>query len=186
MYAMEPASVQDSIDDGVMQDEYDYHHDLCNYFPMIERPYVHLMLNWAFKNFEVGVWTSASQDYADDVVEKLMIDPQHGEPLFVYAIDRCVHKVVSAGPWSMGGHIEYIKDLKKVKKYGYARENILVVDDTPSKWQRDYGNLIRIPPFEGERSDLYMKKLMSYLDTLKDLDNVRTIDKRGWWKKIDK
>jgi len=181
MYAMEPASVQDSIDDGVMQDEYDYDHDVCNYFPMIERPYVHKMLNWAFKNFAVGVWTSATQDYADDVVEKLMIDPQHGKPLFVYALDRCVHRVVDAHePWHMGGHIEYIKDLKKVKKYGYTKDKIIVVDDTPSKWQRDYGNLVLIQPFEGQRNDDQMRRLMAWLSYLRTQQDIRKIEKRGW------
>jgi RNA polymerase II subunit A small phosphatase-like protein len=43
------------------------------------------------------------------------------------------------------------KNLKKVKRKGYRLESIIAVDDTPQKWERSYGNLVRVNPFEGRR-----------------------------------
>lgn len=74
----------------------------------------------------------------------------------------------------------FVKDLKKVRARGYALEHVLVVDDTPQKHQRNYGNLVAVRPFEGDPADDELVHLGPYLETLAGVDNVRTIEKRGW------
>jgi RNA polymerase II subunit A small phosphatase-like protein len=179
---MYPEQVEDAMDAGYMQDEDDCDFRICDVWPAIERPYVHKFLHWAFQEFEVGIWSSATQDYVDDFVDKVITDAQHGEPLFKYARDRCVHSPV-IDPWARHDvqQIEYIKDLKKVKKYGYPIDFTIAVDNTPSKFKRQYGNLVAIPDFYGDPDDRYLLKLMDYLAYLKTVPNVREIDKRGWW-----
>jgi hypothetical protein len=50
----------------------------------------------------------------------------------------------------------------------------------PKKWEKSYGNLITVKPFEGDRSDCELKYLLVYLDILKHEANIRSVEKRGW------
>lgn len=76
----------------------------------------------------------------------------------------------------------YVKDLKKLKRHGYSLEKIIMVDDTPRKLERNYSNLIRITEWLGDSSDRELLILIEYLTELKDVENVRKIEKRGWQK----
>ena len=73
-----------------------------------------------------------------------------------------------------------MKDLKKLRKRGYDLRQIIVVDNTPQKLNRSYGNLVRIDDFTGDRSDKELRRLMSYLEELAAAENIRSIEKRGW------
>ena len=156
--------------------------EIDDLYPVIERPQVHTFLQYAFNNFDVAVWTSAASDYALDAVAKLIGANMHGDLVFVYDDTKCVkhrpavNDMVYYDPYTF----HYLKDLSKLKKFGYPKEKIIVVDDSPEKWKRDYGNLICIPPFTGDLSDKYLLKLIDYLEELKYTDNIRKIEKRYW------
>ncbi len=72
------------------------------------------------------------------------------------------------------------KNIKKVKRKGYALESIIAVDDTPQKWERSYGNLVRVNPFEGDETDDELKYLLLYLERLRYEENIRNVEKRLW------
>jgi RNA polymerase II subunit A small phosphatase-like protein len=93
----------------------------------------------------------------------------------VWASDRCT--VAYDMEW-----LEYYnrKNLKKVTRKGYRLESIIAVDDTPQKWERSYGNLVRVNPFEGEETDDELKYLLLYLDQLRYEENIRSVEKRFW------
>jgi RNA polymerase II subunit A small phosphatase-like protein len=74
----------------------------------------------------------------------------------------------------------WVKDLKKLRRRGYRKEQIIIVDDTPRKLERSYGNLVRVHPFEGDPSDDELLYLMRYLDRIREEENIRIIEKRGW------
>ena len=74
----------------------------------------------------------------------------------------------------------WVKDLKKVKRLGYDLNRMLMVDDTPSKLQRNYGNAVYVSSFEGDPADRELLSLAPYLLSLVDCDDFRTIEKRGW------
>jgi RNA polymerase II subunit A small phosphatase-like protein len=78
------------------------------------------------------------------------------------------------------GEFEYLKDLKKIKRKGYDLNQTIMVDNTPSKLTRNYGNLVRLNDFVGNRNDRELKRLRIYLDDLVQVPNVRTVEKRGW------
>ena len=63
---------------------------------------------------------------------------------FLWSKERCVRKFDYTRYVSY-----YIKDLKKVKRRGYALEKMIMVDNSPEKLYRQYGNLMRVLPFEG-------------------------------------
>lgn len=181
IHSMYPSQVEKAIDSGDMVNEFDYDYKILDYFITIERPHVHTFLKWAFEEFDVGIWTSASKGYADAIVENLIHSKNYGKPVFVYTCDNCVESRI--GYSSIYGNenlVEYIKDLKKLKKFGYPLSTTLAVDDTPSKFKRQYGNLIKIPPFHGDCNDSYLLLLMQYLKFLKQSKDVRKIEKRHW------
>jgi TFIIF-interacting CTD phosphatase-like protein len=78
------------------------------------------------------------------------------------------------------------KQVKKVKRRGYNLESVIAIDDTPKKWEKSYGNLVRVTPFEGDESDRELEHLLVYLDTLRKEDNIRSIEKGGWRDNIHK
>lgn len=75
---------------------------------------------------------------------------------------------------------EWVKNLQKLKRRGYRLEQIIMLDDTPKKLRRNYGNLVRINMFEGDMQDRELKHVMLYLQELKLAENIRKIEKRGW------
>lgn len=184
MHACLPSERNEYLNSGINLDDSDF--DILDTYPTFERPGVHNFLAWAFETFEVGVWTSAGDLYAADVIDKLFVYNGHPEPLFVYSVDNCVrHRPMMApGAWDMPYsdpyRVEYIKDLRKLRKFGYKLEQTLVVDDTPAKLRRQYSNLVRVPEFTGNTKDDVMPKLQKYLEYLNEFDNVRPIEKRGW------
>lgn len=77
-------------------------------------------------------------------------------------------------------HRCYLKPLKKVKRMGWRLERMLIVDDTPEKCARNYGDAVHPLPFGGDKSDAELLLLADYLATLKDEPNMRRIEKRRW------
>jgi carboxy-terminal domain RNA polymerase II polypeptide A small phosphatase len=84
-------------------------------------------------------------------------------------------------PWN---HLHYRKPLAKVKKLGWPLERVLIVDDTPEKAAFNYGNAIYPKPYEGDLDDDELLLLADYLVTLKNVQNVRKLEKRRWRSEI--
>ena len=74
----------------------------------------------------------------------------------------------------------YLKDLKKVKKLGYALDRMLIVDDSVHKLVRQYGNAVYIRAFEGAPDDRELELLLRYLREIRHVANFRALEKRGW------
>ena len=74
----------------------------------------------------------------------------------------------------------FVKDLRKVKRLGFDLSRVLVVDDTPQKLERNYGNALYVQPYFGDAADDELPKLASYLRTLVASEDVRQVEKRGW------
>ena len=120
--------------------------------------------------YELAVWTSATSDYAADIVRELFSPP----PQFVWCRERCVRRL---NPETL--EVEFLKDLKKLRRLGWDLARVLAVDDSPEKLSRSYGNLVRIPPFTGGKDDV-LGPLAEYLATLSEEHDVRRVEKRGW------
>jgi TFIIF-interacting CTD phosphatase-like protein len=92
--------------------------------------------------------------------------------LFVYDREFCNYK------FSEG---IIIKKLDRVRRaLSFPIEKMLIVDDKPETAVDNYGNLIRIEPFYSDNQDKELLKLISYLETIKNAENFRNIEKRGW------
>jgi len=145
----------------------------CTPYFVYKRPDLDSFIENIKSHFEIAVWTASSRLYANEVVRNIF--PEEYPLSFVWDRERCTKKFDE-----LTNNYANLKDLKKVKKKGYNLEQVLVVDDTPVKLARSYGNHIRIKPFVGDPVDQELLWLKKYLMTLKSVPNVRIVEKRGW------
>jgi len=153
-------------------------------YKIYKRPGLEEFLLGLSIHFDVAVWSSASDDYVDQVVQHIF--PEGYPLLFVWGRSKCTRQIdyqliEDQGYIDYYNHMNYAKILKKVKQKGYAPlEKTLIIDDTPRKSKYNYGNAIYPNEFNGEQDDKELPLLFNYLMTLKDVANVRTIEKRDW------
>ena len=142
-------------------------------YNVVKRPYLDEFIYCAFEYFDVAIWTAATDDYAQIMIEYLF--PKYQELKFVWSRKRCLLKF----DYERGDYF-WIKDLKKIKKLGYNLEKVLVIEDEMRSMQRSFGNLILMKPFDGNTADDEFQLLIPYLEWISRQDNVRTIEKRFW------
>jgi RNA polymerase II subunit A small phosphatase-like protein len=147
--------------------------------PIYKRPHVDAFVNGLLDTYQVAIWTSSGRLYAESVVVQLRIDL--ARLAFFWCSERCTERFDHETRQR-----NTVKPLRKVRRRGYDLERVLVVDDSPEKHVLNYGNLIRILPFEGDASDAELPFVRAYIDTLATEPNVRAIEKRGWWRAMDR
>ena len=137
------------------------------------RPYLKEFLVDISEHFSIGVWSSASDDYVNEIVRH--IKPDNVDFVVVWGRSKCsIRRDLTFDTYG------FEKRLDKLKKKGFGLEQVLVVDDSPSKSRTNYGNAISIKEFTGDTTDRELQFLYKYLLTFKTIDNVRAIEKRGW------
>jgi len=154
---------------------FDYH--------VYKRPYLKDFLVGCKPYFRLAVWSSASDDYVEAMVERII--PLEVKLEFVWGRKRCTYGIHPSAYDAdvyvdSYNHYQYVKILKKGKKRGFALERVLIVDNTPSKASRNYGNAIYPTAYLGDPNDTELPLLLTYLIGLRDIDNVRLIEKRNW------
>lgn len=141
------------------------------------RPFLIEFLSQMQKDFHLAIWSSASDTYVQEIVDRII--PPEILLEFIWGKSRCTPRRSFEGD-ELLDHYHYIKPLKKVKKRGYKLQRILIVDDSSHKSKENYGNAIYPKAFFGNNGDNELRLLAKYLDTLKNVGNVREIEKRGW------
>ena len=149
-------------------------------YHVYRRPHLDAFLAAVGESYDLAVWSSASDDYVELIVREIFgADPLH----FVWGRSRAtLPRIITSDDYLYWptDHRHYVKPLAKAKKLGWPLERILIVDDTPEKCVRNYGNAIYAHPFEGDLADDELPLLAAYLETLKDCPNVRKVEKRRW------
>ena len=137
------------------------------------RPFLAQFLCGVDQWYELGVWSSAVSDYVTAVAHAVC--PAGITWRFVWGRERCVRRVHSRSP-----HPIHLKDIRKIKRRGFDIHRTLIVDDSPIKLSRNYGNAIHISPFTGARNDCELLLLLAYVSSIRDVDNYRQLEKRNW------
>lgn len=148
-----------------------YDFSLANYF-VYKRPYVDDFIDFCMDRFDVALWTSSTAGYATIMADELF---KNKKLHFVWSRKRCTQRINNEDKCYI-----WFKKLSKVKKLGFGLEKVLVVDDSPEKHEKNYGNLIQVRPFTGNPADTELLLLMQYLDDLRHAENVLSIEKRFW------
>ena len=147
------------------------------------RPHLDEFLHEASRYFELAVWSSASDDYVTEAVRRSV--PADVPLAFVWGRSRCTYCLDHARFEEQGytdhqSHYDFVKPLLKLRRRGYRLERVLIVDDMPAKARRNYGNAIYPAEYLGQPHDDELPRLLQYLLTLKDAENVRQLEKRLW------
>jgi RNA polymerase II subunit A small phosphatase-like protein len=142
-------------------------------FHVYERPWLADFLAEVARWYELAIWSSATADYVGQIASRIC--PNNAAWRFVWARERCTQRTNFES-----SEIEYIKDLKKVKRQGFALERVIMVDDSPVKASRNFGNAIYVAPYTGAASDAELPLLARYLESIRDAQNFRDVEKRGW------
>ena len=158
--------------------------DFCvGHFFVYKRPHLDDFLKFCNKHFKLAVWSSATDNYVKEIVKNIF--PTDIKLEFIWGRDRCTFKkpllMCDSRHIQLSDHYDYTKQIKKVKRRGYDLNKVLIIEDTPSKVANCFGNAIYIEEFLGEPDD-DLKLLSGYLKWIKDVENVRKIEKRFWKK----
>lgn len=145
---------------------------------LYKRPHVETFMAFCREHFRVAVWTTATPEHANFCLANICDKDYPFE--FIWTRERCTQVRDRAGLYDFGIGYHWIKDLSKVKRRGFLLEQTIMVDDTPSVLERNYGNLVRIDAFTGSADDCELLRLMPHLLDLKQEENIRTVEKRGW------
>ena len=152
--------------------EFEPHHEVPPYYLYL-RPGLQHFLSHVSGLFHLAVWTSSSPAYAGAVCPLVFPEPEKLQ--FVWASDRCTPtRNFVNDSWSNA------KPLKKLKRRGYDLAHVVVVDDSPEKHTRNYGNLVQVTPFMGDPNDDELLHLAAYLAQLAATSDVRGVEKRQW------
>ena len=110
------------------------------------RPFASDLIRFCASHFDMAVWSTASERYVEIVTAELF---GTSYPVaFSWAVSKCVQKV---DPKSNG--YVYIKDLRKALKHGYAADEIIMIDDSPEKLQRQPTRHLCLTEFTGDPCD---------------------------------
>ncbi len=147
-------------------------------FAVYRRPHLAEFLRAVGGWYDLAVWSSASGPYVAALVGGLFPDPSSLR--FVWSCERCTRRFHPEAQ-----EYDWFKDLKKVKRAGFALERVLMIDDTPAKLERNYGNHLRVHPFEGQPEDTDLRDLLPFLERLRTVENLRSVEKRQWRRLAD-
>ena len=145
-------------------------------FKVYKRPGVDQFIQAVSGWYSLAVWTSSTSDYAECIADRLFGDV----PLeFLWSRERCTRRFdhENQEPY-------WVKDLKKVRRLGFELGRVIVVDDTPRKLERSYGNVVYVGEFAGDSTDGELMLLEKYLRKIANEPDFRAIEKRGWRKEI--
>jgi RNA polymerase II subunit A small phosphatase-like protein len=168
-----------------LRDDYDF--QVYRYF-IYKRPGVDDFLKLCAQHFRIAIWSSASDDYVNAVVKQIL--PSDVSLEFVWGRSRCTPFLLpqydEQGFYNLdfASKYEFAKRLKKLTRRGFNLQKVLIVDDTPEKVLHNYGNAIYAKPYYGGTDDSELATLATYLLSLKDAENVRTIEKRNWRQQV--
>lgn len=144
------------LDSSIMDKDYVVYH----------RPHLQELLDFLFENFNVGIWTAATQDYALFIVKEIILK-DHPERIldFVLSDSQCELSDDMYG---------CIKDLRLIWDYlqikGYDKDNTFILDDNGDVFLSQLNHALPITPFhvDANPDDKELKRLMTKLKKAKE------------------
>lgn len=143
-------------------------------YVVYHRPHLQELLDFLFANFNVGIWTAATQDYALFIVKEIILK-NHPERVldFVLSDQQCELADEMYG---------CIKDLRLIWDYlkiqGYKKDNTFILDDNGDVFLTQLNHALPITPFhiDSNPDDKELKRLISKLKKAKARFDKKTQD----------
>ena len=135
-------------------------------YVIFERPHLQEFLTFLFVNFNVSVWTAASQDYATFIVDTIVIG-NHPERKLKYFL--CNYHGNKSSTMFTGS-----KDLQMLWRCygieGYTKDNTIILDDYDEVWKTQKNNCIIAKDFayfrENSENDTFFVSLQDLITKL--------------------
>ena len=132
-----------------------------SYFVYV-RPFASELIKFCASHFDIAVWSSSSERYVETVTAKLF---GTAFPLvFSWAASKCIQKT---DPKSNG--YVYVKGLRKAMKHGYAVDEIITIDDSPEKLQRQPTRHLCLPAFTGDPLDTELAEVIERITVMAEI-----------------
>lgn len=124
-------------------------------------------------HYDLMIWSNGGEDYVNLMVEAIW--PSDIPLVAIYSAKQCGLEIKDGKGEPM------FKEVSKLVKRmpQYTKERVLALDDTPHKHKHNFGNLVRISPFEG-LPDRELELAANYLISISTCENFRGLEKR-WW-----
>lgn len=120
------------------------------------RPRLTTFLKEIDQHFTLAIWSTGTDRYVQELIKN--ITPHDINYAFVWGRSKC-RKTKD----DFFGFTHYYKPLDKLKRYGYRPQDIIMIDDTPSKIITNYATVITIESFEGNPTDNVLEVLLDKL-----------------------
>jgi TFIIF-interacting CTD phosphatase-like protein len=138
--------------------------DMDKYYIIFERPGLQKFLDFIFKNFNVSIWTAASQGYALFIIDKIIVKNKK-ERVLDWIFFR-YHCNISEKIYDTSKNLEII--WKDYKIQGYNKHNTIILDDYKEdvySYQKDNCILAKLFEFSDQNSehDDFLQKLQHEL-----------------------
>ena len=143
------------------------YYDMDDIYRVYSRPHLQEFLDYAFKKFNVSVWTAASKDYALSIIENVILEDKKRKLDYIFFNYHCK---LSRKTYKYTKKLDMIWKVYKIKNYD--KKNTFIIDD----YKKDVhvcqpNNCIIAPPFEftydNSENDDFLKKLIPELNKLK-------------------
>ncbi len=137
-----------------------------SFYKIYKRPGLDDFLKSVSSKFEVGFWSSASNNYVKTVVHKLT--KNIFQPSFIWGRSRCSFEIEKNNSHQLRNrresHYNYVKKLSRLSKnLSHPLDQIMIIDDTPHKSKYNKENAILINSWKGNRNDNELEILSNYL-----------------------
>lgn len=130
------------------------------------RPFTQECLEMVNRHFEVVVFTASHKWYADVILD--YIDPEGKYIQHRLYREHCIPTKDNV----------YIKDLRVFKNRNM--KDMIIVDNAVYSFGAQLSNGIPITPFKDDKEDTEFLCLMNYLESIKDLDDMRLANKAAF------
>jgi hypothetical protein len=132
-------------------------------YVIFERPHLQPFLTFLFANFNVSVWTAASQDYANFIVKNIVI-ADHPERKLEYFLCN-YHGKKSSSMFNGSKDLKMLWECYKIP--GYTKDNTIILDDYDEVWNTQMDNCIIAKEFsyftEDSEEETFLVKLQQLL-----------------------
>ena len=150
--------------------------DMDKQYRIYIRPHLHEFLDYAFKHFDVTIWTAASKDYAMFIIEHILMKPQLQTDYIKTNRSFRNFKMIlhshNCDQSSSYYSVDSPKDLRYLYHFdGYFKCNTVIIDDLDDVFKANPQQTIKAPYFEAKHANAHEDKFL--LDVFSTLDKLR-------------
>ncbi len=138
---------------------------IADNFQVYRRPFLSDFLEFVCNNFDVGIWTTRNEDFANAVISNIWPHPH--KPKFVLTeLDCDIHF-----PIKFMGAV-FNKDLECLSPYITSLRRVLAIDNEPSRYALYLNNVMPLEGYFGGRDD---RSLLTLIEKIQQISAYHDI-----------